>query len=84
MKAVSVCGVEYEALLIQMEEFHGYRSPEILLGGLMLDMALKKLGPTLYLKVVSATCSLRYARMLSCPPQSESRSFQGSAHGRLQ
>ncbi len=55
MKAANLCGVEYEALLIQMEEFHGYRSPGILLGGLMLDTALKKLGPTPYLNVVSET-----------------------------
>ncbi len=38
-----------------MEEFHGYRSPGILLGGLMLDTALEKLGPTPYLNVVSET-----------------------------
>jgi formylmethanofuran dehydrogenase subunit E len=38
-----------------MEEFHGYRSPGILLGGLMLDEALKKLGPTPYLNVVCET-----------------------------
>ena len=55
MKIASVCGVEYEALLIQMEEFHGYRSPGILLGGLMLDTALKKLEPTPYLNVVCET-----------------------------
>lgn len=55
MKAANLCGVEYEALLIQMEEFHGYRSPGILLGGLMLDTALKKLEPTPYLNVVCET-----------------------------
>lgn len=55
MKVANLCGVEYEALLIQMEEFHGYRSPGILLGGLMLDAALKKLGSTPYLNVVSET-----------------------------
>jgi formylmethanofuran dehydrogenase subunit E len=55
MKTASVCGIEYEALLIQMEEFHGYRSPGILLGGLMLDTALKKLEPTPYLNVVCET-----------------------------
>jgi hypothetical protein len=27
---VSLCEVEYDALLIRMEEFHGYRPPVIL------------------------------------------------------
>ena len=53
MKNFKVCGSEYEEFLIRMEEFHGYRSPGILLGGLMLGTALKKLGPTPYLNVVS-------------------------------
>jgi hypothetical protein len=30
LKAVSLCGVAYDALLIRMEEFHGYRPPAIL------------------------------------------------------
>jgi len=55
MEVNNICGVEYEAFLIQMEEFHGYRSPGILLGGLMLDTALNKLGATPYLNVVSET-----------------------------
>ena len=55
MEVNNICGVEYEAFLIHMEEFHGYRSPGILLGGLMLDAALEKLGPTPYLNVVSET-----------------------------
>lgn len=44
MKNFKVCGSEYEEFLIRMEEFHGYRSPGILLGGLMLDTALEKLA----------------------------------------
>jgi hypothetical protein len=68
MKVASVCGVEYEALLIQMEEFHGYRSPGILLGGLMLDAALKKLGPTPYLNVVSETWSACQMPFRYLPP----------------
>lgn len=55
LKTVSLCGVVYDAFLIRMEEFHGYRSPGILLGGLMLDNVLKKLAPTPYLNVVCET-----------------------------
>jgi len=52
---ISLCGVDYDDFIIQMEEFHGYRSPGMLLGGLMLDRALTQLGPVQYLNVVSET-----------------------------
>lgn len=55
MVDINMCGVEVEDYIIQMEEFHGYRSPGMLLGGLMLDRALMKLGPVQYLNVVSET-----------------------------
>jgi formylmethanofuran dehydrogenase subunit E len=38
-----------------MEEFHGYRSPGVLMGGLMVDSALRELESTPYLNVVSET-----------------------------
>ena len=50
-----ICGVGYTDFLIQMEEFHGYRSPGILVGGMMVDLALQELGPTPYLNVVTET-----------------------------
>jgi len=51
----NICGIPYEDFLIRMEEFHGYRSPGMLLGGFMLDQALLQLGSTPYLNVVSET-----------------------------
>jgi formylmethanofuran dehydrogenase subunit E len=55
MKAVKLCGIAYEDFLIEMEAFHGHRSPGVLLGGLMLDRALEELGATHYLNVVCET-----------------------------
>ena len=50
-----LCGMRYEDFLIQMEEFHGARSPGMLVGGIMLDVALQKLGPVQFLNVVCET-----------------------------
>ncbi len=50
-----ICGIKFEEFLIRMEEFHGYRSPGILMGGLMIDSALRELEPTPHLNVVSET-----------------------------
>ncbi len=55
LKGRSICGLTLEDYLIQMEEFHGARSPGMLLGGLMVDLALEKLGNVSYLNVVSET-----------------------------
>jgi formylmethanofuran dehydrogenase subunit E len=55
MNKPRLCDVDYDDFLIQMEEFHGYRSPGMLIGALMLDRGLKRLGPTHYLNVVSET-----------------------------
>ena len=55
MDTLSICNLDYQEFLIQMEEFHGYRSPGILLGGMMLDTALQNMGTTPYLNVVSET-----------------------------
>jgi formylmethanofuran dehydrogenase subunit E len=55
MTETEICGVKLKDFLIRMEEFHGYRSPGLLLGGLMLDTALENLGPTPYLNVVTET-----------------------------
>lgn len=55
MRTVRLCGIAYNDFLIEMEAFHGHRSPGVLLGGLMLDMALKKLESTPYLNIVCET-----------------------------
>jgi len=55
MSESSVCGVRYEDYLIRMEEFHGARSPGMLVGGIMLDAALQKLEPVPFLNVVCET-----------------------------
>ena len=44
-----ICGVDFDDFVISMEEFHGYRSPGILLGGLMIEASLDELGDTPYL-----------------------------------
>jgi formylmethanofuran dehydrogenase subunit E len=55
MTLPEICGIPYKDFVIRMEEFHGYRSPGILLGGIMIEKALKQLGPTPYLNVVVET-----------------------------
>jgi formylmethanofuran dehydrogenase subunit E len=55
LSQATICGVNYEDLLMRMEEFHGYRSPGILLGGSMMDVAARELKPTPYLNVVVET-----------------------------
>ena len=55
MSERNICGVDFSDFLIQMEEFHGYRSHGILVGGLMLDIALREMKPTPYLNVVTET-----------------------------
>jgi formylmethanofuran dehydrogenase subunit E len=53
MTTDSICGIALDDFIIRMEEFHGYRSPGILLGGFMIEAALDKLGTTPYLNVIS-------------------------------
>lgn len=55
MSEHKICGVDISDFVIQMETFHGYRSPGILVGGLMLDVVLREMQPTPYLNVVSET-----------------------------
>jgi formylmethanofuran dehydrogenase subunit E len=55
MTEVWICGIIYEDFVIRMEEFHGYRSPGIVLGALMVEAALKEVGTTPYLNVVTET-----------------------------
>ena len=55
MSEPALCGVSLADFLIRMEEFHGYRSPGLLLGGIMVDVALRELGTTPYLNMVTET-----------------------------
>jgi formylmethanofuran dehydrogenase subunit E len=55
MSNTSICGLNYEDFVVRMEEFHGYRSPGIILGALMIEDALKEVGLTPYLNVVTET-----------------------------
>jgi formylmethanofuran dehydrogenase subunit E len=55
MTGQTICGVDLEAYVIQMEAFHGYRSPGMLLGGFMIEAALDRLGPTPCLNVATET-----------------------------
>jgi formylmethanofuran dehydrogenase subunit E len=55
VKETVICGLSIEEFLMGMEEFHGYRSPGLLLGGLMVDLSLRELGVTPYLNVVTET-----------------------------
>ena len=50
-----LCGMRLEDFLVRMEEFHGYRSPGLVVGGMMLDLALQELGATPYPHVVAET-----------------------------
>ena len=53
--ATSICGIEIDTLILKIEEFHGYRSPGILIGSRMIEKALVELGDTPYLNMVSET-----------------------------
>ncbi|MBW1694431.1 MAG: formylmethanofuran dehydrogenase subunit E family protein [Deltaproteobacteria bacterium] len=55
MKSARLYGIAYEDFLIEMEAFHGHRSPGVLLGGLMLDTVLKELESTPYLNIACET-----------------------------
>ena len=55
MQRKTICGIETAAYVIRMEEFHGYRSPGMLIGGLMIESGTTLLGPTSYLNVVCET-----------------------------
>ena len=55
MTEQTICGVDLDEYILQMEAFHGYRSPGMLLGGFMIGAALDRLGPTPYLNVATET-----------------------------
>jgi formylmethanofuran dehydrogenase subunit E len=43
MKNISVCGMDLKDYLIEMEEFHGGRSPGMLVGAVLLDAAMARM-----------------------------------------
>lgn len=51
----SICGIPVDDLVLRIEEFHGYRSPGILIGSRMIEKALHELGETPYLNMVCET-----------------------------
>lgn len=50
-----ICGQDYQQFLIQMEEFHGGRSGGMLIGALLLEAALDRIGMPPDLAVVAET-----------------------------
>ena len=50
-----ICGLNYEDFVVRMEEFHGSRSPGILVGAVMIEDATREFGATPYLNVVTET-----------------------------
>ena len=55
MQRREICGVDVASYVIHMEEFHGYRSPGMLIGGVMIENGMTQLGHTPYLNVVCET-----------------------------
>ena len=55
MTTASVCDMELPDFIIEMEEFHGGRSPGMLVGAFLLDAALKRLGDPKELVVMAET-----------------------------
>ena len=55
MQRETICGVDVASYVIRMEEFHGYRSPGMLIGGVMIENGTTLLGSTPYLNVVCET-----------------------------
>lgn len=52
---ICILGEPVEDFFVRMEEFHGYRSPGILVGSLMLEADLQRIGHVPYLNVVTET-----------------------------
>lgn len=53
--SIDICGHSPEDLYLGIEEFHGNRSPGMLVGAVMIDAALDELGSTPFLNVVTET-----------------------------
>ena len=55
MQNPTICHLGLQDYIYEVESFHGGRSPGMVLGGFMVDRALKELGPTEYLNVCCET-----------------------------
>ena len=51
-----VCGRTLAAFLTEIEQFHGWQAPGILIGGFMVDWALELLGPGVEADAIVETC----------------------------
>jgi formylmethanofuran dehydrogenase subunit E len=67
MNDETICGFSFDQFVIDMEAFHGDRAPGIVVGGLMLEAALAKVGETPDLAIVVETynCLPDAAQMLT-------------------
>lgn len=55
MDKQSICGIQFDQFVLEMESFHGARAPGMVVGGLMLESALAEVGETPDLAVVVET-----------------------------
>ena len=58
MTRKTICGMDFEQFVYDMEDFHGARAPGIIVGALMLDTALEMVpeSPDLVVAVETVTC----------------------------
>ena len=58
MTSQTICGMDFEQFVYDMEDFHGARAPGIIVGALMLDTVLEKVpeSPDLVITVETVTC----------------------------
>jgi len=55
IRQISICNYSFEEYLNLAESFHGYKAPGIILGGFMVDAAIKKLPEKLLFDAVCET-----------------------------
>ena len=67
MAGKSICGMDFDQFVYDMEDFHGARAPGIIVGALMLDTALGKVpdSPELVIAVETVTCLPDAAQVLT-------------------
>ena len=55
MSNETICGIDFDQFVLDMETFHGGRAPGIVVGGLMLEAALREVPDTPDLAIVVET-----------------------------
>lgn len=55
MGGETICGMDFNQFVLEMESFHGGRAPGIVVGGLMIETALAEVGETPELSIVVET-----------------------------